>query len=75
VSARGVGTNGEGPSYQAGDSRANNHCFGWFNHVPTFLSVFGICLFFMRMLRREKACGLSLALHMVRRKLSLFLHR
>jgi hypothetical protein len=42
--ARGIGSHGERPSQKAGNSRASNYCFGWFNHVVTFLFVVSVCL-------------------------------
>jgi hypothetical protein len=35
--ARGIGTHGYGPTEEAGDCRAGNHCFGWFHGLTFFV--------------------------------------
>ena len=46
--ARCIGTHGEGPSQEAGNRRPSDYGLGWFNHVITFLCMFGVLLVFLR---------------------------
>jgi hypothetical protein len=43
--ARCIGTHGEGPSEEAGNRRPSDYGPRWFNHVLTFLCMFGVCLY------------------------------
>ena len=37
-----IGAYGEGSSQKASNGRSGNYCFGWFNHVVTFLFVVSV---------------------------------